>query len=302
MPPKPQTFKTPDGKVFESKAEWRDYMMATFYSVKNRNNEAEPIIKNPGDVDGQMFDISDCDGVTIIIMDNVEQTQIDNVKNSRIFIGACASSIFIRNCVNCTFYTACRQLRLREVTQSQFYIYSMAEVHIEYSNTLKFGPYNGGYPEHARHLQNANLPDYQKNNLWYDIFDHNDPAKTHSNWSLIPEAEYEVPWYPAGECAPAIPRTKPGTVVRTDEDGGMQSFTHDQLAQGAAATASPAKNVPAPPAPAPAPAPPAPPVVVKEDIKVLACISKFANFKAGDALDVSLSIDLSPSIDWKKEP
>lgn len=45
MPPKPQVFKTPDGKEFASKAEWRDYMVETFYSFKNKKNEPEPLIK-----------------------------------------------------------------------------------------------------------------------------------------------------------------------------------------------------------------------------------------------------------------
>lgn len=38
-------FKTPDGKVFETRNEWRDYMMLTFYSFKNKKNEINPLIK-----------------------------------------------------------------------------------------------------------------------------------------------------------------------------------------------------------------------------------------------------------------
>ena len=297
------TYKTPDGKEFEKKAEWRDYMMLTFYSYKNRSNESEPLIKKPGEIDGQTFDIGDCDNVTIILMDACEQVQIDNVKNSRIFIGACASSIFIRNCENCTFYTACRQLRLREVTNSTFYIFSMAEVHIEYSNTLKFAPFNGGYNEQTKHLKDISLD--TTSNLWYDIFDHNDPAKTHENWSLLPETEYEAPWYPAGECTPAIPRTKSGSVVRV-EDTSMATFSATQLAAGdskeavpaaAAASASPTKLPPTATtttvaSATTAPAPPVPPVEIiplKNDTEfVLECIAAYANFKAGDALTVSL--------------
>ena len=104
------TFKAPDGTVFQKKKEWRDYMMANYYSFKDKKNEN--LVKNPGDVDGQVFDIADCDNSTLVIMDVCEQVQIDNCNNCRIFIGACASSIFIRNCNNCVFYSACRQLRL----------------------------------------------------------------------------------------------------------------------------------------------------------------------------------------------
>jgi len=136
-------FKTPDGKEFATRAEWRDYMFATFYSWKNKVDEPLPLVKNPGDIDGQMFDIADCIGSTLVLMDNCEQVQIDACKNCRIFVGACTSSIFIRNCENCVFYTCCRQLRLREVSNSTFYIYSMAEVHIEESNSVRFAPFNG---------------------------------------------------------------------------------------------------------------------------------------------------------------
>lgn len=269
MPPKPQVFKTPDGKEFSSRAEWRDYMMATFYTFKDKKNLTEPLVKRPGDIDGQMFDIGDCENSTLVIMDNCEQVQIDQVKNCRIFIGACASSIFIRNCENCVFYTSCRQLRLREVVKSTFYIYSMSEVHIEYSNDLQFAPFNGGYPEHAKHLRAANLD--PAHNLWYDIFDHNDPGKSKGNWRLLPINEYEVPWFPAGEpCELAVTLTPAGSVIRTDQapDGGStqaggneQTFSIQQMM--ADAESLKATTAPLPPAPvvASAPIPPVAPTV-----------------------------------------
>lgn len=257
MPPKPQVFKTPDGKEFTSRAEWRDYMMATFYTFKNKTNET--CIKNPGDIDGQMFDIGDCKDSNLIIMDYCEQVQIDEVENSRIFIGACASSIFIRNCKNCVFYTCCRQLRLRDVTNCTLYVYSMAEVHIELSSNLQFAPFNGGYPDHAKHLRAANLD--VSHNLWYDIFDHNDPGRTHVNWSLLPVSSYESGWFPAGDCERAVPLTSAGSVHRTDDQAAgssMQSFGMQQLIADAQALASGASKSPTKaPAATATPAPPA---------------------------------------------
>ena len=265
-------------------------MMATFYSFKNKANEPEPLIKRPGEIDGQMFDIADCDNVTLVILDNSEQVQIDQVKNSRIFIGACTSSIFIRNCENCVFYTCCRQLRLRDVVNSNFYIYSMSEVHIEFSSGLKFAPFNGGYPEHSRHLEIARLD--AKNNLWYDIFDHNDPSKSNANWSLIPENEYEEPWFPAGIVEPAIGRTKPGSVVRVVEGEEMQSFSFHQLVADAQtiAASSPVKtalitnNSPT----KVSTISPVPTITLNVDeAQINLLIQKYANYKAGDDLSVS---------------
>ena len=224
-------------------------MMLTFYTFKNKTNET--LVKNPGDIDGQMFDIADCDNCTLVVMDYCEQVQIDEVKNSRIFIGACVSSIFIRNCSNCVFYTCCRQLRLREVVNSSFYIHSMAEVHIEYSNSVSFAPFNGGYPQHEQHLRSANLD--PTHNLWYDIFDHNDPERSRVNWSLIPQEKYEPEWFPAGSpCPVAIPKTIPGSVQRVEESSSMQSFSVQQLIADAQAL----NVVP----PNPSALPPSPPV------------------------------------------
>lgn len=301
MPPKPQVFKTPDGKEFSTRAEWRDYMMLTFYSFKNKVDEPEPLVKPPGSVDGQMFDIADCKNSTLVVLDQTEQVQIDVLENCRVFLGACASSIFIRNCKNCVFYTCCRQLRLREVTDCTFYIYSMAEVHIEFSSKLRFAPFNGGYAEQARHLAAASLD--VKQNLWYDIYDHNDPGKTHANWSLLPEAEYEQPWFPAGPCEPAIPRTTPGSVKRADADAGMQSFSFQQMVLDAQQTttappSAPASDAAAPPlpeaktVPVAAPVPPAPPASNGDnDDSVITEIAKlFATLKAGNSLSVSILV------------
>ncbi len=241
MPPKPQVFKTPDGKEFSSRTEWRDYMMLTFYSFKNQKGAPYPAPRLPGSIGGQMYDIADCQDTELVVMDHCEQVQIDNVKNSKIFVGACESSMFIRNCDNCTFYIACRQLRLREVTNSKFFCFSTAEVHIEYSKNCQFAPFNGGYKEQTQHLVAAKLP-YLEHNLWYDIFDHNDPGKTRENWSLLPESQYGAPWFPAGHCVPAIPLTKAGSVQRVEGDTtgdggklGMQSFSLQTSAEQAQA-------------------------------------------------------------------
>jgi hypothetical protein len=133
---------------------------------------------------------------------------------------------------------------------------------------LRFAPFNGGYPEHAKHLRAANLD--VNHNLWYDIFDHNDPGRTRVNWSLLPVQEYEQPWFPAGECERAVPITTAGVVVRTDEQASgssMQSFGMQQLVADAQAIAanSPSKGkaptapaVPAAPVAASATAPPLP--------------------------------------------
>ena len=60
-------FRYPDGIEFSSKSEYREYMMNNFYSIKNKSNETNPIIKHPGSIDGQVFEIADCSDCVIVI-------------------------------------------------------------------------------------------------------------------------------------------------------------------------------------------------------------------------------------------
>ena len=70
-----------------------------------------------------------------------------------------------------------------------------------------------------------------EHNLWYDIFDHNDPNKTGENSSLIPKDQYEEPWFPSGPCTPAIALTEANSVHRTDDQAPGQVTLHsDQMA------------------------------------------------------------------------
>ena len=212
-------FTAPDGKQFTSKSEYRDYLMATFYSWKDKSGGTW--VKTPGEVDGQVFDIGDSKDATFVVMDLTEQVQIDRLINCRVFLGCCTSSIFIRNCVDCEFYVSCRQLRLREVSNSKLFVYSQAEVHIEESEGVAFAPFHGGYPEQESHFATAGMT--CDNNLWYDIFDHNDQAKSGEHWSIIPKSEYGAAWWPAGtEGAPYIPMTEPGTVQKVGDEGSSK--------------------------------------------------------------------------------
>ncbi|KAJ1437457.1 tubulin binding cofactor C-domain-containing protein [Ochromonadaceae sp. CCMP2298] len=247
MPPIVKTFKAPDGKEFNTKSEWRDYMMTEYYSFKNKVNES--LIKLPGTIDGQGFDIADCENSTLVVLDHSEQVQVDALKNCKVWISACSSSIFIRECENCTFYTCCRQLRLRDVKNCVFYIFSQAEVHIEFSTGLQFAPFNGSYPEHLAHIKAANLD--LTHNMWYDVYDHNDPGKTRANWSLLPDSLYEPLWFPSTPCDLAVPRTAAGGVPKPVQEGeNMQSFSLQQMmADAQAPPAAPTPTVTAPTAP-----------------------------------------------------
>lgn len=250
-------FKVQDGIEFATRAEWRKYMMDTYYSCKNKHGEQEDaagqqqltFTKGPGSIAGQMFNISDCSNCKIVIMDHCEQVQIDNVQNCQIFIGASASTIFVRNCDKCTIYCCSRQLRLRECFDCAFYVFSPSEVHIEMSKHVVFAPFMGGYAEHKDHLAAAKLNTEQ--NLWHQVYDHNDPDKTNANWSLLPVKDRNSPWFPDGSSALTFPSalSDEGALGVTTALGQVgESYGIDRMIKDQKAAAS---------APAPAAAEPA---------------------------------------------
>lgn len=219
-------FTAPDGKEFESKVELRKYVMDKFYSIKNREND-DQLIKRPGEINQQVFEISDCKHCTIVILDVTDQTYIDNLSNCRVFIGACSSSIFIRDCKQCVFFTCSRQLRINNVVSSSFYSFTLSEIHIELSSALQFGPFQGGYDKQSQHFeQNGFSVD---DNLWFEVYDHNDPDKLRMNWKLIDPKLYEPAWFPLGPCRAFIRVIEPKKIGVESKIQVGESFGLDQM-------------------------------------------------------------------------
>jgi len=109
--------------------------METQYTWENKMGET--LMKLPGSVKGQPFDISSCKGCRLLLLDHSDQVQIDDVSDSRVFIAASSESVFIRNCSSCTFTIACKQFRTRDCTNCIFYLYSKTEPAIETSNNIR---------------------------------------------------------------------------------------------------------------------------------------------------------------------
>jgi len=230
-------FTASDGKTFEDRYEYRSYEFALMYTFAGVT-DASPRTKAPGSVDGQAFDISDCNGAVLAVCDNSEQVQIDNCDGCKIFVAASSEAIFIRDCKNCTFTIACKQLRTRDCVNCTFYLYSKTEPIIETSSGMSFAPFNGAYEGHSTAMARANLQ--PNHNLWFAVYDFNDEAKTGKNWRLLPQAEEEPLWCPVGPFENCCPRVAAGSLALPSQghdpmdpnynkdgvtkSGGMQSF------------------------------------------------------------------------------
>jgi len=178
-------------------------------------------MKKPGSVQGQPFVIDNCNDCTLLVLDHCAQAQIDNVSNSKIFIGASSDSVFVRNCSNCTFTVACGQLRTRDCQNCTFNLYCKTEPVIETSLNMKFGPFNGAYPGHRGDLLDAELGGEDVSDVnddkWQNVFDFNDPSKTgEKNWRLLRPDEQQGLWCPLGKAELCIISSSNDVVVATE--------------------------------------------------------------------------------------
>ena len=162
------------------------------------------LLKKPGSIQGQPFDIINCKNCEILVLDNCDQVQIDEVSDSKIFIGASSESIFVRNCKNCSFTVACKQLRTRDCSNCTFNLYCKTDPIIETSTQMRFAPFNGAYLGHYKAMIDADLDPC--NNRWHEVYDFNDPSKTRKNWSYVKREEEEPLWCPLGTTECCVPR------------------------------------------------------------------------------------------------
>ena len=151
-----------------------------------------------GDLKGHVLKITDCENVTIVLMDYISQLSIDGCRSVKMFIPACEGSIIVKKCNDCVLYSCCQRLILKECSNSSFFTFSTSEIQIEFSSKCRFGPFCGGYFEHTKHLKKAGL-NPTASSLWFQIFDGCNTEYHKKRWELISENEYQTAaWFPDG--------------------------------------------------------------------------------------------------------
>jgi ferritin len=107
-------FTASDGTRFSDRTAYRKYEFALRYTFKGPRFGSEskllPLRKEPGEIDGQPFEMADLTHCEVVLMDHSEAVQVDYLAHCRVLIGACCDSVFVRNCTGCTFTIACKQV------------------------------------------------------------------------------------------------------------------------------------------------------------------------------------------------
>ncbi|XP_033751685.1 protein XRP2-like isoform X2 [Pecten maximus] len=140
--------------------------------------------RTPGQVNGQMFIIKNCENCNIYIYDSLSSVTVDDCINCNIFLGPISESIFIRDCKNLKLVLACQQFRTRDCSKIETFLFCSSQPIIEDSTGMKFGCFTYFYPELEEQFKAVDMSLF--NNNWSKIHDFsNDPSEKH--YSYIPE-------------------------------------------------------------------------------------------------------------------
>jgi len=108
--------------------------------------------------------------------------QIDRCQGCKFFIGPSFGSVFVRDCVECTFIVACGQLRVRDCKDCIFSLYCKSRPVIESCSKIGFCCFLfHGYFQLRDHFSMAKLSVY--NNRWDTVHDFT-PGP--SNYYIVP--------------------------------------------------------------------------------------------------------------------
>jgi len=147
------------------------------------NRKAETLIKEPGSIAGQSFNIDNCQDCDIYLLDYSAAVTIDDCQDCRIFIGPCESSVFLRDCRKCNIIVACQQLRTRDCHDISMLLYCGAgQPSIETSSLIRLGCFRFYYFELQRQFEAAGLNPFS--NQWSNVYDFQ--ASTGPHWEFLP--------------------------------------------------------------------------------------------------------------------
>eukprot|EP00656_Telonema_subtile_P050623 TRINITY_DN6605_c0_g2_i2.p1 TRINITY_DN6605_c0_g2~~TRINITY_DN6605_c0_g2_i2.p1 ORF type:complete len:308 (-),score=41.05 TRINITY_DN6605_c0_g2_i2:41-964(-) len=164
-------------------------MFETFYSFKGKQGDL--LERLPGTIEGQAFTLENLTSCEVRLLDHSDQVQVDDLKECQVFVGPSSESVFLRDCEDCVFTIACKQLRTRDCKRCIIFLYSKTDPVIETSSDMTFAPFNGAYPGLGKHFKSASLD--PSTNKWANIFDFNkdDDTADDPHYTLLPKDSWE---------------------------------------------------------------------------------------------------------------
>lgn len=120
-------------------------------------------------IEGQQMILENCHQTIILLLDHIASLTCDNMTSCTIITGPVESSVFLRNCIDCTFIIVCQQLRLRECDNCSVSLFSTTNPIIELSSRIVFSCYQFNYFNLSKNLDSCSLNIW--NNEWHNVYD-----------------------------------------------------------------------------------------------------------------------------------
>ena len=103
---------------------------------------ADRTFKRHGQVNGQPMNIDYLEGCKVVVLDDMDSTNIDDCKDTIFIFASVANSIFLRTSENCIVYAACKQFRVRDCTNCEVRLFAGTDPVVETSSNILFKPFN----------------------------------------------------------------------------------------------------------------------------------------------------------------
>ncbi|KAL3077570.1 hypothetical protein niasHS_012276 [Heterodera schachtii] len=95
------------------------------------NETGKTLVKEPGQLNGQSFQIERCKDSLILLMDRTASLTVDDSRDCVILAGPCQGSIFLRDCSGILILAVCQQFRTRDCRQLVAHLFCATSPTIE---------------------------------------------------------------------------------------------------------------------------------------------------------------------------
>jgi hypothetical protein len=139
---------------------------------------------------GISVEIECCERCNIYILDPCDQVQIADCVDCRVVVGPCVGSLFLMDSKNCTFAVAAKQVRLRDVVDSELRVFAPTSecLVLEASKGLRIGPWDVAYPGLAAQFASSGWAPGSVN-FWDQVYDFSPPeAGQPKHWEKLGDA------------------------------------------------------------------------------------------------------------------
>lgn len=138
-----------------------------------------------------LANLSDC---TVHVMGVCGNMTIRGLRQCKVYAHPIAGSVWMKDCEECDFVLACRQLRIHQTLNCRLGLHVASSPIIEHSTGICVAPYPLDYTELTDEFRKSGL--HRDINLWSEVEDFSHPNKRLTtgspNWSILPESEWST--------------------------------------------------------------------------------------------------------------